>query len=118
MSVRTIRYDEPNVSTYTSVDIIDGKNKHVFNTGDFIKDWFDSTKFALTGGLGEHPMLMHSSSVDHFIMDGGKNKYDSAWLLIDKDGAELTYDYTDEGFELFVPKGTKPTWKELKEICQ
>jgi len=119
MAVRTIEYNDVDISTYESVEIFDDNDQtHTFNTGNFVKDWFDSTKFVLTGGLGEYPMLAHSSSVDHFIMDGGSRLYDSAWLLIDEKQAELTYDYTEDGYELFVLKGTKPTWKELKEICK
>ena len=118
MSIRTINYIESNPQTYKSVKIwVNKDNEFVFDSGDFVKDWFNSLKFVLTGGLGEYPRLSDSSSVNHFIMDGGSGLYDSAWLVIDETSAELVYDYTDEGYEVFVTKGTKPTWKELKESC-
>ena len=60
---------------------------------------------------------MNSSSVNHFIMDGGKKFFRSAFLFTDKD-VELRYENTnDRGIEFFVAKGTKPTWLELRELC-
>ena len=68
---------------------------------------------------------MHSSSVDHFIMDGAK--FDSAYLhIIDGkpvlryvDHSDPDYIYTqsetyDKGWKYFVPQGLQPTWAELK----
>jgi len=121
MAVRSIEYDHSEGSIkYNSVQIhlmIGNREVKVFDTGDFVKDWFNSVKFVLTGGIGEYPVLSDSSSVNHFIMDGASSLYDSAWLVLG-DEAELVYKYTEEGFELFVEGGTKPTWEELKQICK
>lgn len=89
----------------------------IFETGNFVKDWF----FAKKKFLEVHEEEVHlsaSSSVDHFIMDGAP--YDSAYLVF-KDGndlGELVYDYDEKGWEMFVEKGTKPTWEELKKYCK
>ena len=46
-------------------------------------------------------------------MDGAN--FDSAWFVWDNDNPRLVYEYDERGWEMFVPKGTKPTWEELKE---
>jgi len=89
----------------------------LFESGDFVKDWFNAKKKFLDV-YDEEMHLSSSSSVDHFIMDGAP--YDSAYLVFqDKnDIGELTYEFDKEGWEMFVPKGTKPTWVELKKFCK
>lgn len=91
----------------------------IFDTGDFVKDWFNAKKKFLDV-LEEEVHLSASSSVDHFIMDGAP--YDSAYLVFkdENDTGELSYnseDY-DKGWEMFVHKGTTPTWVELKQYCK
>lgn len=98
-----------------------------FNSGDFVKDWFDAMKDIFTRENVD-PFLSHSSSVNHFIMDGAK--YDSAYLHMDGEEAVLKYvdesdpnylwtqrDIYEKGSEFFVPEGTQPTWAELKKLC-
>jgi hypothetical protein len=90
-----------------------GDKEFVFDSGNFIKDWYDAKKKFLEFHEDE------VSSVDHFIMDGAP--YDSAYLVFkndEDDMGELTYEYNDKGWEMFVPKGTKPTWEELKQMCK
>ena len=92
---------------------VDGKRqKKKFDLGNFVKDWYDAIKWIIQSEI-EEP-LCNSSSVDHFIMDGAP--YDSAYLIATEKDAYLTYEYY-ETLEFFVPKGTKPTWKELKKMC-
>ena len=89
----------------------------LFESGNFVKDWFHAKKKFLE--VHEEEMhLSASSSVDHFIMDGAP--YDSAYLVFKDEGdvGELTYEYDDKGWEMFVEKGTKPTWDELKKYCK
>ncbi len=119
MAVISIHYDEPNTLDYTSVDISFFNNdKKKFNSGDFVKDWFDALKFFVTGDFNnEH--FMYSSSVNHFIMDGAP--FESSYLRFDKPDGEpyLTKDYGDgKGMELFVEEGKDYTWLELKERCK
>jgi hypothetical protein len=95
-----------------------GDKEFVFESGNFVKDWFEAKKKFLEFHE-EEVSLGSSSSVDHFIMDGAP--YDSAYLVFkndEDDTGELTYEFDDKGWEMFVPKGTKPTWKELKEMCK
>lgn len=88
----------------------------LFDSGYFPKDWYDAKKKYISYADDELS-LMGSSSCDQFITDGAE--FDSAWLLWDKDvsNPRLVYEYTEDGWEMFVDKGTTPTWDELKEKC-
>jgi hypothetical protein len=103
---------------YKSVEVFYGEEEEskIFNSGNFVKDWFDAMKFKVLELRGKEYGFGCSSSVDHFIMDGAP--YDSAYLK-DKGNDEwyLDYDNYENGIELFVPEGTKPTWEELKVMC-
>jgi len=113
---------------YESVSLSTHEGEYVFSTGNFVKDWFDAKKKMTMNISDEDPFLSHSSSVDHFIMDGAK--FDSAYLHIEEETPVLKYlDRTDpkwfesqkdvyDGSEFFVQEGTKPTWAELKEMCK
>jgi predicted glutamine amidotransferase len=135
MAYTTINYKEfgENDLKYESVEIHYGQGKDekkkFFNTGNFVKDWFDCNKFKVMELSETEWVFIHSSSVDHFIMDGAP--YDSAYLHMEGDKGVLKYvDRTDPmylfnqqdiyegGTEFFVPEGTKPTWEELKEMCK
>lgn len=84
-------------------------------------------KFMIMEMEDDSPYHSHSSSVDHFIMDGAP--YDSAYLhIVDEKGVLKYLDRSDpnwfldkngvgEGIEFFVPENTKPTWGELNELC-
>jgi len=121
MAVIGINYNEGNEKDlgYKSVDISYGslKEVRVFETGNFVKDWFDMRKF-MTLNLSESELYFcHLSSIDHFIMDGAP--YDSAWLKMEGNKPSLIYEYDiKELIEFFVPEGTEPTWEELKEMCK
>lgn len=126
MAVVSIQYNEGGDRNldYKSVKITyhNGKDKKKFSTGDFVKDWFDCLKFIIME-MGDKEYIMHSSSVNHFIMDGAP--FDSAYLILENNEPILKYlndsseddKIVDEGIELFVPRGTKPSWQELKLNC-
>lgn len=135
MAYTTINYNDGEKDNlgYESVEIHYGRGrnekKKFFNTGNFVKDWFDLKKLQITELSDTEPFFTHSSSVDHFIMDGAP--YDSAYLYMEGEKAVLKYiDRTDPmylisqqdiyegGIEFFVPEGTQPTWEELKEMCK
>jgi len=116
--------------TYQSVYLKTHEDKFVFDSGDFIKDWFLAMKKFHTELDTEKadPFLSHSSSVNHFIMDGAP--YSSAYLHMLGEEPVLKYvDKTQEhwvfsqadiyegGDEFFVEDGTTPTWQELKSRC-
>lgn len=119
MAVISINYNESSKKKdldYKSVRISYSnlKKTKIFNSGSFVKDWYDCNKFVITKLSGkEH--IMHSSTVNHFIMDGAK--FDSAYLIEVEEKPALVYKYNDEGIEFFVVKGTKPTWLELRSLC-
>lgn len=117
MAVRGINYKEGTNGGYESVYIHYGEQqKKVFASGNFVKDWYYAMKwFILSDNLTNELGICNSSSVDHFIMDGAP--YDSVYLLPDSENSRLSYNYDDGGLEFFVPKGTTPTWKELKKLC-
>lgn len=125
MAVYGINYDEGNEQDlgYESVDISydNLKKKKVFNSGNFVKDWYDLVKFMIMELGKTEPHFIGSSSTDHFFMDGAK--FDEAYLVDENVNGEtksvLKYDgYYEDGIEFFVPEGTQPTWAELKEICK
>lgn len=117
MAVLRINYDDGSKTPdlgYKGVELIT-RNKHTFKfeSGNFVKDWFEAKKKYIDFAEDEL-FLSHSSSVNHFIMDGAN--FDSAWLIWDNDttNPRLVYEFDENGWEMFVPKGTKPTWEELK----
>lgn len=132
MGFTTILYEEPNQDTYEGVEIIYGSGKEIskiFNSGNFVKDWYDRTKFiSLSEETKNEPFWLASSSVDHFIMDG--DKYISCRLihyseddyeLIDNEKyfIEFMLKGNEIGIEFFLDEKTKNmTWKELKNYCE
>lgn len=120
MATTGIHYDEfkkKNLN-YKGVYIYyGGGNQKEFNSGDFVKDWYDCNWFIINELLDKEAHFSNSSTVDHFIMDGAP--YESAYLRSTDDGENwelfYKYDFQNEGMEFFVPKGTKPTWAQMKE---
>lgn len=126
MAVFEINYDEGNKKDlkYESVDIFYGSltKKKVFNSGNFVKDWYDLVRFIILE-LGDTELhYTGSSSVDHFFMDGADELYDEAYLIDAVVNGEtksvLSYKYNDDALKFYAPKGTQPTWAELKEMCK
>lgn len=120
---------DPNYLKYESVYIHYEGGEKVFDSGDFIKDWFDAKGFYARGLMDKEPYLSCSSTCNHFHMDGAD--FDSAYLHIVDDEPVLKYidmsdpnylftqrDVYEEGWEFFVKVGTQPTWEELKEQCK
>lgn len=124
MAVYGIDYDDGNKKKlgYKSVHISydNLKTEKVFNSGNFVKDWYDLVKFMIMELSKTEPHFVGSSSVDHFFMDGADLLYDEAFLVTDDAGvSELCYgDFENIGIKLHVPINTKPTWKELKKMCE
>lgn len=120
MAIININYDEENKQDlgYKSVEIFSNNSLsiEIFNSGNFIKDWYNCMKFCLMIMSNEEHPIAFSSSVDNFIMDGAP--YDSAFLYFINTKASLSYDNNIKGIEVFVPKGTQPIWEELKEMCK
>ena len=105
----------------------DKKHDRVFDSGNFVKDWFDVKKYYMEELLDVEPYLSGSSSCNDFFMDGAS--YDSAYLHIESDETPLLkyLDRSDpkwylsrvcDGWEFFVEEGTTPTWEELKAMCK
>lgn len=124
MAVVRINYLEPNPDSYESVKIsLYSGEEIIFDSGDFVKDWYQVGKYL--SNMENWEPVIHSSSVDHFIMDGAP--FDSGYLhIIDdkpilkypKREGEGWYNNTDfDGIEVFVKRGEMPTWEEYKEYC-
>lgn len=120
---------DPNYLKYESVYIHYRGGEKVFDSGNFIKDWFDAKNFYAIELMDKEPYLSGSSTCDHFHMDGAN--FDSAYLHIVDGKPALKYidmsdpnylftqrDVYEEGWEFFVKVGTQPTWEELKELCK
>lgn len=126
------RYDDEgnlieNPIQYESVYLYTSKEQTEFNSGDFVKDWYNAHIKYFDEHKDEH--FSHSSSVNHFIMDGAP--YSSAYLHDVNDTYVLKYvdhsdpnyiftqrDIFENGLELFVPENTQPTWEEYKELLK
>ena len=116
MAVKRIRYEEGTDTGYECIELCYGENEvKEFASGDFVKDWYDCMKFIIFSDISLNEPICNSSSVDHFIMDGAP--YVSAYLLPEEGNTQLSYEYSERKLEFFVPRGTKPTWKELKKLC-
>jgi len=121
MAVYGINYEEPKPETYESIYVNYGEQKvKAFESGNFVKDWFDLLKFIVIELSETESHFVGSSTVDHFFMDGADELYDEAFLITDEQGvSELCYgNFEGMGMKLYVPTGTKPTWVELKEMCE
>lgn len=117
MAIISLNYDEGHEDLNYKSIVVNYSNltkTKIFDSGDFIIDWFNAVRFLILTLADDTERIMHSSSVDHFIMDGGCDLYDSAYLCYVNNEFELYYDNTKNGIEFFVPKGTKPTWNEFK----
>lgn len=119
---------DPRYLKYESVHISYEGGKKVFDSGDFVKDWFNAKKFYIQELQDTEAHFMGSSSCDHFHKDGAN--FDSAYFNMEGDEPVLKYiDKSDKdwvvtqwhivqnGWEFFVNPGTKPTWQELKDYC-
>lgn len=120
-----IKYKSVTLTSYVG----EKRKTHKFKSGNFVKDWYDAKKLFIT--TYDNEPLMGSSTCDHFIMDGadfdsgylhmnGKipilkyvDREDKYWFLKKEDDGYGIW----EGIEFFVESGTKPTWEELKELC-
>jgi hypothetical protein len=120
MAVYGINYDEGNKDLgYKSVRIHYGDDEEkIFDSGNFVKDWFDLIKLIIMELSKTESHFVGSSDVDHFFMDGADELYDYAWLKTDGDKSTLIYECDEELIQFYVPKGTQPTWEELKEMCK
>lgn len=133
MAFITINYNEGCFGDlgYKSVELYYGKDeRYVFHSGNFVKDWYNMRKFIMENLYDSESHFCNSSSVDGFIMDGAQ--YDSAYLHMIDEKPVLKYldksdslwvitqadIYLNGGLEFFVPKGTQPTFEELKEMCK
>lgn len=114
---------------YKSVELSLKNDKKIFNTGNFVKDWYNMIKFIVHYDHELESHWTYSSTVDDFMMDGAK--YDSAYLHMVNDMFMLRYvdksdenwyedqkDIFEERMEFFVPENTQPTRKELKKMCE
>ena len=83
MAIISVRYDEGNKKNlgYKSIEItLHSGDKIVFNSGDFIKDWYQLNNHIAQKLSHTEDFFCHSSSIDHFFMDGAK--FSNAYLHI------------------------------------
>jgi len=114
-------------SVYVHYNIGPKSEEKIFKTGNFVKDWYEANRF-YNLELSDTEHCSHSSSADHFFMDGAK--YDSGYLhmidgvpvlkYLDRNDDNWIYTQRDiyDGWEVFVEKGTTPTWEQYKEYVK
>ena len=116
MAVIGINYNEGGKPLdYQSVYLHHFNGEEIFASGDFVKDWYDATKYFIQHLLDTEGHLSESSTVDHFIMDGAP--YDSGYMEVEDGKGVLYYGTSTRGLEFFVKEDTTPTWDELRELC-
>lgn len=117
MALIGIIYDDRNALSYEGVKISETftDKQYIFNSGDFPSDWFNAKKLYICDIQHREMFLSGLSSCDHFFFDGADELYDSAWFTMDGETPKLVYEYNEKGWEMFVHKGTTPTWEELKK---
>jgi hypothetical protein len=134
MAIIDVKYNklENNDIEYKSIIVSRlNNNETMFNSGDFVKDWYNVIKHCLNNLENEH--ISYSSSVDSFVIDGAP--YDSAYLYLDenekpilfypdninpekiKESNEFLHSKKDK-IELFVNRGEKLSWEQLKDKCK
>lgn len=118
MATVRINYDKDTLD-YKSVVITYDFNKKVksFDSGDFVRDWYDATKFRMVLDKVEFD-FKELPSVNNF--DFLTNKFDRAYLKRSKNEFYLKYDvkeYDHFSVKYYVKAGTTPTWDELRKIC-
>ncbi len=119
---------DPRYLKYESVYLYHQDGEEVYNSGNFIKDWFNAKLFFAKELMDKEPHLSGSSTCDDFHSDGAN--FDSAYLHVidekpvlkyldrsDKDWWMNQRDIYENGWEFFVEPGTQPTWEQLKEYC-
>lgn len=117
MGMIAVNYDEFEINqNYQGVSLLWGdKERKEFNTGDFVKDWYDCS-FYIKNHIQDEGFFLSSSCTD-FLDDGAP--YDMAYLRSYDKGKtfDLKYKYNEknQGDIFFVPKGEKPTWDEFIE---
>lgn len=110
---------------YKSIYIFTGKDsnksydKHTiesFESGDFIKDWYNAIRF-IAKFLCDYD-INYSTGIQDFI--GLCDLYDKAYLLNSGGMWQLTKDKpeTDKYFQLYIEKGQCPEWEEFKNYCK
>ena len=117
MAVLSVNYNEGGDLKYIEASIYHNGESIDYNSGDFVKDWYDLMKFILCGGLENYYHIVFSSSVHHFVDDTGL--YDTLYLRpIDPKSTkwEFTDQYDENAFQFFVPKGKRYTWEQYKQL--
>lgn len=121
MAWLTINYDDGDANSYRNIELtFEDNTEKIFNTGDFVQDWYDYKKYIIFSDIEER--IGYSSSVDHFIMDS--KKYKSKYLhkmSTDENGKEvwdLLDDWNEGRTEFFLKVDENLNWKQLKSRCE
>jgi len=121
MAIIAIKYDEITQESYKGIKISYGEHMEfnkLFNSGDFVKDWYFLNKFIIDNLLENEYHISYSSSVDHFLSCG--NKYESVHLVHIKGNKWEFVKMKDlkpsqGGLEFFIENGSDITWEKMKK---
>lgn len=116
MGMIAVNYDEfEKNQNYQGVEIYLDEERKLFNTGDFVKDWYDCINY-INNHLS-NDRFVFSSSVTDFLDDGAP--YKMAYLRSYDKGKTFNLKYRwnerNQGQIFFVPENEKPTWDEFIE---
>lgn len=117
MAIIDVISEDGSPGTYKAVEISYGwdlEEREKFDSGDFVKDWYNCVKFTVEKFAGEDERVMYSSSVDHFIMDS--NMYRTKFLSVDEEGDRISLENDGPGLDFFVEKEDY-TWEKLRARC-
>lgn len=122
------KYDGVRIYYYDSENL---REEISFNTDDFVKDWYQATRFYLTtiqrlDKNESNLVLSITGSVREYI-DKNPKKYSSVFLMVEDTGPELKYITKENsfkermlyrtGWEIFLPYKDVWTWEYYKDYC-
>ncbi len=118
----SIEYVEGEADSYSAVRAEKGKEKRLFNTGNFPLDWYEALVWLYTQ-IPPVYAVTHMSSVDHFIMD--TDGYTSVYLQVSETQDPILLNAEDfkadwenlfkPHYEFFCGAGeTFASWEEFK----
>jgi len=118
MAVIGINYckEKDNNIIYNYVYLHTSNNEFIFNSGNFLKDWYDANKKYFNDQYKFEFHFFYSTSVSDFNEDN--KDFEMVYLVLEDEKQKLLYQTRNEHIKMFVPKGQVLTWEQLKNISQ
>jgi hypothetical protein len=92
------------------------KDSKLFDSGDFVKNWYDCNKFKMHLDKREFDfkddLSIEEYALKHSLVETRLAQAEGGWVL-DYDNKK-----TWRSVLYYVAEGTNPTWEELRKICE